>query len=441
MENIHKTLTFILLFVTAMFTAMAQSADVPGYEIKINAQNISQGSLYLQGYKGQEVFVFDSAKVKGRKSVVFKNNKKTIPTGIYAVVDRQGNEYVNLIVDHNRKFNVNGEEFDDRFVATATVEGSDENTQFVEFQKKLITSDNPVAAAKLFHEAIPASFLGHFIKAKYNLYWQSLLSESDNSDDSTQYQQLIHHYFGSYTFDDGRLLHTPIYLDVENYFLKILPQNAETIGSKAIDFLQRFQDTESFEYYLSLLMNMFDRTMYNMAAGQVFVKLYDTYCDGKSFTTLPNDLIKYYQRTADRKRKLLPGQTVPALKAYDIQNKEHLSSNITKDYIILWFWDPDCDDCVEMTPKLHAFYQEFAHDYNVEVFAVAITEDIERWDNFCQEQQLSWINTCDGMNTPNYDFIDYFDIITTPVIYLLDKNHTIIAHSFPLEDLHNYFIH
>lgn len=440
MKNIHKTLTFIFLFVTAMFTATAQSADVSGYEIKINAQNISQGSLYLQGYKGQEVFILDSAKVKGHKSVVFKNNKKTIPTGIYAVVDKQGNEYVNLIIDHNRKFSVNGEEFDARFVATATVEDSDENTQFVEFQKKLATSDNPYKVAELFHEAIPASFLGHFIKAKYNLSNPSLLSE-DNGDDSTQYQQLIHHYFDSYTFDDGRLLHTPVYLDVENYFFEILPQHADTIGPKVMDFLHRFQDTESFEYYLSLLMNMFDHTMNNMAAEQVFVMLYDHFCDGKTFSTLHGDLIKYYQRTADRKRKILPGQTIPALKAYDLQNKEHLSSDITKDYIILWFWDPDCDDCVEMTPKLHAFYQEYANDYNVEVFAVAITEDIERWDKFCREQKLSWINTCDGIDTPNYDFIDYFDIITTPVIYLLDKNHTIIAHSFPLEELHNFFIH
>lgn len=441
MKNIHKILTLILLTFTALVSVVAQSTDVSGYEIKIAAEDIRHGSLYLQGYKGQEAFIFDSAKVKGHKSVVFKNNKKSIPTGIYSVVDRQGNEYINLIIDKNRRFSVNGTAFTAQFVSTATVEGSEENSQFVEFQKNLVTSDDPVAVAKLFYEAIPASFLGHFIKAKYNLSWQPLLSESNNSDDSTQYQQLVQQYFDSYTFEDGRLLHTPVYLDVENYFLEILPQKAETIGPKAIDFLQRFQDTESFEYYLSLLMNMFDRTMNNMAAEQVFVKLYDTYCDGKSFTTLPNDLIKYYQRTADRKRKLLPGQTVPALKAYDLHHQEHVSTDITKDYVILWFWDPDCDECVEMTPKLHAFYQEFANHYNVEVFAVAITEDIERWDNFCQEQQLSWINTCDGMDTPNYDFIDYFDIITTPVIYLLDKNHTIIAHSFPLEDLHNYFIH
>lgn len=442
MKNIFSLLILLILSCATLVTTQAQGLVTPGYEIKIIATNMGNDKLFLQAYNGQESFMFDSAKVKGHKNVVFKNAKKIIPSGIYSVVDRNGNEYANLIIDQNRKLTITGGEWNARFVTTATVEGSDENAQFIEFQKQLLMSNNPSSVAGLFYEAAPASFLGHFIKGKFNINPYLPLNETvDTADATAQYQRLIDHYFDAYTFEDSRLLHTPIYLDINNYFVEILPQSADMLILKSDEFLNRFNAVETHDYYLALLMNIFDHSVNNMAAEQVFVHLFDKYCDGKSVSTISEDLAKYYKRSADRKRRLLPGKTIPVLSAFDLNHTQHKSSDIDKERIIIWFWDPDCDECKEMTPKLHEFYKEFANYYNFDVFAVAITEDLELWDKFCKENQLSWINTCDGVDTPNYDFIDYFDIITTPVIYLLDKNHTIIAHSFPLEELHDYLNH
>jgi peroxiredoxin len=181
---------------------------------------------------------------------------------------------------------------------------------------------------------------------------------------------------------------------------------------------------------------LFEHNVNNLVNDQVFVELFDSHCAGKNISSIPEDLLNYYQRSVERKRKLLPGKTVPALVSYDINNAKHSSSDITKDFIILWFWDADCDECIVETPKLNDFYKEFANYYNLEVYAVAITDDLEKWDNFCKNNDLKWINVNYYMNDPNYDFIEYFDLITTPVIYLLDKNHTIITRDFPLEEIH-----
>ena len=437
MKNLRFVVSCLCILLLASIGLKAQDTDIQGYELKFLAPNISDNYLYLQGYYGQEAYVFDSSKVKGHKSFVFKNKKRVMPAGVYTVTDRFGNEYLDILIDKNRQFSVTGVGLD-RLGTTATVEGSEENTQFAEFQKQWASPDAVAAnVPQVFYESMPESFLGHYLKAKY--YINPMLPQADKGDTadaSLQYQQLIDHYFDHYTFDDARLLRTPVYLDLRNYFLEVLPQDAQLMKQKANDFLKRFKDKESYEYYTALLLSLFDHSVNNMVHDQVFVALFDEHCKGKTVSTIPDDLQQYYQRSAKRKRKLLPGETVPALESYDINNVKHATTDIDKEQILLWFWDADCDECVEETPKLSDFYNEFAAYYNLEVYAVAITDDLEKWDKFCKNNDFKWINVNYYINEPNYDFIDYFDIIATPVIYLLDKNHTIISRNFPLEELH-----
>ena len=437
MRTMRFFVSLVCTFLIFISIVNAQNTDNQGYEIKILTADIDDSYMYLQGYYGQEAYIFDSAKVKGHKNIVFKNKKRIMPSGVYTLTDRFGNEYLDLIIDKSRRFTVTGSSLD-HLSATAVVEGSEENSQFVEFQKQWASPD--AAAAKVpqvFYESMPESFLGHYIKAKF--YINPMLpqfEEEDTADASQQYQQLIDHYFDHYTFEDARLLRTSVYLDLRNYFSEVLPQDAKVIVPKANEFLQKFKDKESYEYYTALLLSLFEHSVNNLTYDQVFVELFDTHCAGKNISTIPEDLQVYYQRTVDRKRKLLPGQTIPVLVSYDINNAKHSTADIDKDLIIIWFWDADCDECIVETPKLNEFYKDFANYYNLEVFAVAITDDLEKWDKFCKNNELSWINVNYYMNDPNYDFIEYFDLITTPVIYLIDKNHTIIDRNFPLEEIH-----
>ncbi len=447
MKTLRFCVSMILFFLLFSSCIYAQKAENQGYEIRILTSGVDNNYMYLQGYYGQDAFIFDSAKVNGHKSIVFKNKKKVMPSGVYTLTDRFGNEYLDLIIDKNRHFTITGNSLD-QLSATAVVDGSEENAQFVEFQKQMSSIDPLQEMATqamnniptLFYESMPESFLGHFIKAKYFINpMLPQFDESDTSDASLQYQLLIDHYFDSYTFEDHRLLRCPVYLDLHNYFLDILPADAQLVTNKAIEFIGKFKSPDAQSYYLPLLFNLFDHTVYSMVYDQAFVALFDQFCKGPNKVNISEDLARYFQRSAERKRKILPGETVPALVSYDINNGKHASSDIDKDYIIIWFWDADCDECMVETPKLHEFYKDFANYYNLDVYAVAITDDLEKWDKFCKDNELSWINVNYYMNDPNYDFIEYFDLITTPVIYLLDKKHTIIARNFPLEEIHEKF--
>ena len=143
----------------------------------------------------------------------------------------------------------------------------------------------------------------------------------------------------------------------------------------------------------------------------------------------------------DRKRRLLPGAVVPPLEAYDSDGNILKTKDISSDYIVLWLWDPDCDDCVEQTPKLYDFYKKNRDLYNFEVYAISITEDVDRWRAFIESNHLDWQNVSFGKGEPNYNFADYFDVLTTPGIFLIRKDHTIVASQFPLEELQDHLFY
>ncbi len=152
--------------------------------------------------------------------------------------------------------------------------------------------------------------------------------------------------------------------------------------------------------------------------------------------------VRRFQRRVDYIRRISPGAKIPELISHDIAGMPHSTNEIRNKYTILWFWDPDCDHCIEMTPILHKIYQEKHIQGDFEVFAVEVNEDYERWKPFSDKNNLwDWLNLSTSRGQANVDFIEYFDIMTTPVLFLIDNSqeHTIIARQMTLEELDRFF--
>jgi len=70
------------------------------------------------------------------------------------------------------------------------------------------------------------------------------------------------------------------------------------------------------------------------------------------------------------------------------------------------------------------------------VFSMGIESDIDLWKKFIREHNLKWINVSDLYN--NTRFRDFYDIYSTPVIYLLDDKKRIIAKRLDTEKLRDF---
>ena len=79
-----------------------------------------------------------------------------------------------------------------------------------------------------------------------------------------------------------------------------------------------------------------------------------------------------------------------------------------------------------LVPELAHYYDSVrTKGLDIEVYAVGMESDPKLWKDFIVDHKLKWVNVSDLYNNTN--FRNYFDIYSTPVIYLLDEQKRIIA--------------
>lgn len=409
MKKQARKIGLILLALIGVLNGFAQKNL---YKIELTIRESNEKTLYLVGNWGTDRVVADSAEAGKNGKFVFEG-KQLLPSGIYALQNANGDDVMHLIMDKNRHFSVKttAEEVNQR----RKIKNSPENQQFFEFEK----------AARLNLLAPDQKVLDNFIDMSPNTLLAKYLEAFRTSPQK-----------GGKTFDDERLLRTPgTCQKVTNYFKNELPEQIDTINHYIDNFLGEISDPKVKEYYLRSFLKIYRQE--NHFSDDVLVHLYDKYCAGSDFFDA-NEL-RILRNNVERKRRLLVGASVPPLAAYDLAKRLQNTQDIDNQYIILWLWDPDCDDCQELTPILHDFYRQYREQYDFEVFAVSVTDDFDRWQKFVEQHDLSWRNVSYAQGDPNYDFIDHFNIMQTPCIVLMSRDHKIISKQFPLEKLENLF--
>jgi len=72
-------------------------------------------------------------------------------------------------------------------------------------------------------------------------------------------------------------------------------------------------------------------------------------------------------------------------------------------------------------------------DRGVEVFSVCTTNDRQEWEKYIAENKLTWINGWDPQRATNYGY--YYNVQSTPMIYILDRDKKIIAKKLSVDDI------
>ena len=429
----YRKYLFFLFSILFSYYSFSQN---PGYQIKISIEGMKDKVVYLSGYYGTENIIYDSAKVKNGKLIVFTSEDKVLPSGLYELTNKEGYIYMDFLIDQSRSFSVSTSL--NTISSKREYINSDENLFYFEFLKMMqLKGEISTAYLKSMIEISPNSLLSKYLKANFLQVEVPDIFYPDGVtlDTIAQYQYWKKHFFDYVDFSDSRLLRVESDFRISDYFLEYVIQNTDEIIREIDNFISKSKiNPEINKYCLSYLYRIFDDC--NPSHDPILVYLYDTYCQNGTCDWLDEFSFNRFKKEVNRKRKILPGQIVPPLVAYDAQHKSISTKDINHKYIILWFWDPDCDECVELTPQLRDFYDIYKDYYDLEIYAVSITYDYDRWDDFILKNQLTWINVSYAIGEPNYDFVDYFDLITTPGIYIINSKHKIIARQFPLDELH-----
>ncbi|MGW8181844.1 MAG: peroxiredoxin family protein, partial [bacterium] len=84
------------------------------------------------------------------------------------------------------------------------------------------------------------------------------------------------------------------------------------------------------------------------------------------------------------------------------------------------------------TPLLKDYYNQ-NKDKGIQVFAVCTQQDKEKWENYIVDNGLNWINGWDPQRLSRFDY--YYNVESTPLVYILDRDKKIIAKRLAVEDI------
>ena len=118
---------------------------------------------------------------------------------------------------------------------------------------------------------------------------------------------------------------------------------------------------------------------------------------------------------------------------YDIESR----------YTLLVFFGPDCGHCKKELPKIKTVVDSLISEpklfsnhktIDINVYSVQTEFDEVKWNEFIINQEIGdWTNVGDiqydpeGNPAASSNWRDEYDIYSTPVIYLLDKEKKILA--------------
>ena len=83
----------------------------------------------------------------------------------------------------------------------------------------------------------------------------------------------------------------------------------------------------------------------------------------------------------------------------DVNGKSISLSSVVNDpnnrYILVDFWATWCSGCVEAMPQLKEIYAKY-HEKGLEIYGLSVDANRKNWETFLAENQLAWINVCEG---------------------------------------------
>lgn len=462
--NIKKSIVFA--FITILFGACTATAQKHNINIKING--LSDTDIYLAHHYGNKQYLDDTIKLDTKGEGVFKGDS-LLPQGIYLVVLPSKN-YFEILIGSDQEFSIESNK--DDLLKRMQVKGSKENTAFKAYQDYMITMNEKsqviqqkmkenymnadtlvilqdqlkgldMEVKKEWNKLItenPGTLLESIIKAMIGIEIPEIeIPESIQNKDSVKwfhsYNFNQNHYFDNINLADSRLLRTPIlHNKIEYYFTKVLVQNPDTIN-KYIDIVAKkaSANDEVFQYVMRYFINTFQQSTI-MGMDKVFVHVAETYyLSGKVNWLDEETLAKLREQVAKLKFNLIGG-IAQDLKMETITGEYARLSEIKAKFTLLMFWEPDCGHCKKVVPQVWEIYNKFDRN-EFEVLAVYTQADKTEWMQYIEDNHIDWINCWDPYNLTNFRF--FYNVYSTPTLYLLDKDKKIVAKRIGAETVEN----
>jgi thiol-disulfide isomerase/thioredoxin len=439
-----------------------------GYRIELKVDGLRDSTLQLGFYFGEKTLLADTARVNSKGVAIFKGDS-LLHRGMYFIV--LPGSYFEILVGSNQNFSVSTTL--ENKIENITFKNSPENTEFTNYRKFMNQMQKQMGelqkkaqaqkeVGKVEDELLeqmtvldkevknywdnmvkknPNTFLATIIKSLTQVEIPEFdIPENEPKPDSLRWIKGVRynqkHYFDNINFSEAGLIRTPYFHGfIDNYFDRVVIPIPDTVSYYADKIISKSRSNpDMFKFIATHLFSKFSNSSI-MGMDAVFVHIAEKYyLSGEAKWVNQENFGKITKRVADLKPNLI-GQIAPNFKMLDANNTVQELHKIKADVTIVYFWEPGCSFCKKETPILHEVYKKFKSK-GLAVIAVCTQNQEDKWKEYITTNSLSWINVWDPTRATRYDKL--YDIYSTPVIYVLDKNKKIVAKRIGAETVERF---
>lgn len=461
----------ILLCLGLLFQMNQTNAQ--GYNIKVTIPQMPNQKVILAHYFEGKVYATDTAKLNSAGTGYFKKNDRKLGRGMYLLLFSPSN-YFDLIIGNNQNFSIQTDTINT--IERIRFEGSAENQAFLDFQKFMMAQNKKTRQIRETFDKDPnkekpetrKKYSDQFNQADKEVrayianlqrqYQGSALATFANftlspeipdfskeipegtKDRDTEINRKAYfynksHYWDYTNFKDSTLIRTPIFKGkIDEYFNNMVLMHPDSVYKESVNIIEKSRTCKAMYRYLVSYCFNFALESKIMGMDEAFVKIAKRYYLSGKTDWIDKENMKKIEEEVLKLQYNLIGLKAQELKLPTMDG-EWVSLYETKaPFTLLLFWESDCGHCKKQVPAIKTQLLEKFKPYGFKVFAVHTQNDKEKWEKFMTEHDLfDFINCWDPHNQTNYRV--YYNVFSTPIMYLLDKDKKIIAKKLDIEQL------
>lgn len=249
---------------------------------------------------------------------------------------------------------------------------------------------------------------------------------------------LAKHYWDAFDFSDTTLVRFPEVTEqaVSDYIgmMKYVP--AETAASAIKEMMNKASADSTMFVYLA---GLYEKYLYDpdspMRDESLFVHVLEAVLEASVLDEVSKIRPAHLLELALKNRV---GESAADFVYTLADGKEGALYHVNADYLLLFFYNPDCHACKETTDQLAAspFVAEWSKKGQLKILAVYPDEDLDAWREHLAYMPADWINSYDATMSLKGD--EVYDLKAMPTLYLLDKDKRVILKDVTCNQVENY---
>ncbi|MDR2810520.1 MAG: DUF5106 domain-containing protein [Tannerellaceae bacterium] len=251
-------------------------------------------------------------------------------------------------------------------------------------------------------------------------------------------EYLMKHYWDNFDFADTTYLHFPEIAEQALVdYLDIMPYTSVAVVSLSIKDMLRKAEAE--EKMFTYFTDLYEKYLYDPNSPMRNDEFYIPVLEMMLTSPATKEKIRPAHLLELAKRNRV-GEKASDF-TYTLANGQKATlHSIRSEYTLLFFYNPDCRNCQEVSEQLQASLsiRHLLEDKKLAILAVYPDQDLKAWRNYLLHLPKEWINSYDAATRIQDEEI--YDLKAIPTLYLLDKDKAVLLKDPTFEALENYLL-